>query len=233
MKKKLLASIGIVTSVAVLATALIAVAQTTTPAPTATATASAPQVLNVSAAGNVLLRGTIASITSGVMTVNGWGGVWTVNIPASASIYPVATTNYATQFQVGDFVGVQGTIATGANWTVNATLVRDWTYRAAVTAQVKANVQAAQGIRAEGPRDYIGTASNVSASSLTLTVSNGTVYTVNPSANAEVVNRMWTTLPFTSINNGDNVRVYGVDASGTVTAQIVRDVTIPATSTTK
>ena len=232
MNKKIIAGLGVVTTIIVLTTALIASAQTaTTTASTNTTTSavtspSERQVLNVSHSGNVLLRGTIASISSGIITVNGWGGVWTINVPSTASIYPAGTTNYTAQFQVGDFVGVQGTISTSANWTVNATLVRDWTYRAVVTAQVKANVQAARGIRAEGPRDYIGTASNVTASSLTLTASKGTVYTVDASANAEIVNRKWVTLPFASINSGDNVRVYGVNTSGTVVAEIVRDVTV-------
>ncbi len=232
MTKKIMAGAGVLATAAILATALAASAQTTVPAPTAVTTTNEPQVLNVGQNGNVLLRGKIASIANGTMTVQGWGGTWTVNIPASASVFPAAAaSNYATAFQTGDFVGVQGTIDTSANWTVNATLVRDWTYRTALTSQEKANAQAAQGIRNGYPRDYVGTASNVSASSLTLTASNGTAYTVNPGANAEIVSRGWATLPFASIQNGDNVRVYGVNASGTITASIIRDVTLPVTAT--
>jgi hypothetical protein len=208
-------------------TATTTTAVTTTVAPAPSAAVAEQPVLEVGAAGKVLLRGTIASVSSGIITVNSWGGTWTVNIPSSASVLPEAVTDYTTQFQAGDFIGVQGTIATNANWTVNATLVRDWTYRATVTAQAKTNLQTAQGMRASAPRDYIGTASNVGASSLTLAAANGTVYTVNPTASAEIVNRNWATIPLTSVSSGDNVRVYGVNVSGTVTARIIRDVTIP------
>lgn len=224
MTKKIIVGTGILAVAAFFATTFIASAQTTT---SVNGVANPkPQVLNVGKDGNVLLRGTIVSITNGSMTVSSWGGTWTVVIPSSASIYPVGTTNYATEFQVGDFVGIQGSIASNANWTVNAQLVRDWTYRATLTTQEQTNAHTAQGIRSGYPRDYIGVASNVGASSLTLTTSNGAVYTVNLETNAEVVSRNWATLPFANIQNGDHVRVYGVNASSTVTAQIVRDVTI-------
>ena len=93
------------------------------------------------------------------------------------------------------------------------------------------NIQSAQGIRSGFPRDYIGTASGVSGSSFTLATTNGTSYAVNVASGAEVVNRNWLTLPLASIQSGDSVRVYGVNSSGTITAQIVRDVTLSATST--
>jgi hypothetical protein len=227
MSKKIFAVAGSIATASLLAAALVASAQTTTVAPASTV-ANPSQVLNIGEKGNVLLRGTIASISHGTITVNSWGGVWTINIPSSASIYPVGTTDYTTQFQVGDFVGLEGTVSTSANWTINATFVRDWTYRATLTTQEKANAQAARAIQQGAPRDYVGTASNIGASSLTLTAANGTVYTVNPNSNAELVNRNWITLPFASIQSGDNIRVYGVNASGTIAAQIVRDVSIPA-----
>ncbi len=221
-----MAGAGIAASAAILATALVAGAQTAVPAPAAVA-AQQP-IVQVGPKGNILLRGTIASVTAGTITVQSWGGVWTVSIPSSATVLPAAATDYASQFKTGDFVGVEGSVATDANWTVNATIVRDWTYRAALSSQEKANVQSAQGIRSSAPRDYIGTASGMSGSSFTLSAANGTTYAVNTAANTEIVNRVWATLPFSGITNGDSVRVYGVDANGTVTAQIVRDVTVPA-----
>lgn len=231
MIKKILIGIGVGIATVTLATALIAGAQTaTTTTPTSVTPPVQPQVLDVNSTGRVLLRGTIASIASGVLTVNGWGGVWTVNVGSGARVLPVAAGNDLTQFKTGDFVGVQGTVSTSANWTIDATLVRDWTYRAAVTQQERQNVQNAKGIRQSGPRDYVGTASNVSGSSFTLTV-NGAADTVNVASGAEIVNRNWVTMPLASVQSGDNVRVWGVNASGTITAQIVRDVTLPAKST--
>ena len=63
------------------------------------------------------------------------------------------------------------------------------------------------------------------------TAAAGTTYTVTVPSGAEIVNTKWITIPLTSVNSGDNVRVYGVNASGTITARIVRDVTIVATTT--
>ena len=220
---------GLAAGMALLATTLIASAQTATTTTTATAPAkSQPMILQVNKDGRALLRGTIASVSSGVMTVNGWGGTWTVNIGSSAQVLPAVAGNDITQFKTGDFVGVEGTVSASALWTINATLVRDWTYRTAVTQEVKQNVQEAKQIRnTNRPRDYVGVASNVSGASFTLTVG-GTAYTVNPSSGAEVVNRTWIAMPLSSIQANDNVRVWGVNASGTITAQIVRDVSIPA-----
>ncbi len=224
-----MAGAGVLAVVAVFATALVAGAQT---AATATAPAQ-PMVFDANAAGKVLMRGTIASLGANSLTVNSWGGVWTVNLASGAQILPVAAGTGLSQFKTGDFVGVQGTIDQTASWTVSATLVRDWTYRAAVTQEQKQNIQSAQGIRGGAPRDYIGTASGVNGSSFMLAAANGTSYTVDVASGAEIVNRNWVTIPLTGIQSGDHVRVYGVNASGTVTAQIVRDVTLPATSTAR
>jgi len=233
MNKRLIAVSVLVLS-AVMAIPVFAQTTTTTPtttvAPVAT-TASEQPILQVGAAGKVLLRGTIASISGTTLTVNSWGGTWTVDIASGASILPAAANGNIGQFSTGDFVGVQGTVSQSANWTINANLVRDWTYRAAVVQQQQQNIQTAQATKQSGPRDYIGTASAVTASSLTLTAAAGTTYTVTVPSGAEIVNTKWITIPLTSVNSGDNVRVYGVNASGTITARIVRDVTIVATTT--
>ena len=228
--KKLTLGAGVGVAVALLAAGIVASAQTaTTTAPTmGTSTETQPMILQVNKNGKVLLRGTIASVSSGVMTVQSWGGTWTVDIGSSAKVLPSSAGNDITQFKAGDFVGVEGTVAEGSLWTVNADLVRDWTYRNAVNAEVKQNVQEARQIRnAARPRDYVGVASNVSGSSFTLTA-HGTAYAVNVASGAEVVNRMWVAMPLSSIQVNDNVRVWGIASSSTITAQIVRDVSIPA-----
>ncbi len=227
--KKLTLGAGVGVAVALLAAGIVASAQTaTTTAPTTgTSTETQPIILQVNKNGKILLRGTIASVSSGVMTVQSWGGTWTVDIGSSAKVLPSTAGNDITQFKTGDFVGVEGTVAEGSLWTVNADLVRDWTYRNAVNAEAKQNVQEARQIRnAARPRDYVGVASNVSANSFTLTVNN-TAYTVNVASGAEVVNRVWVAMPLSSIQANDNVRVWGIASSSAITAQIVRDVSIP------
>ncbi len=82
-------------------------------------------VLQIGPKGEVLLRGTLVSASTGVITVKSWGGVWTVNIPAGAEIMPTAVNNDVTKFVIGDFIGVQGYMSTSENWTINAKVVRD------------------------------------------------------------------------------------------------------------
>jgi hypothetical protein len=79
------------------------------------------------------------------------------------------------------------------------------------------------------PKNYVGTASNVSDNSFTLTI-NGVANTVNVAPGAKIVNRNWITIKLSDIKDGDNVRVWGTNDNGTITASIVRDVSIPKTS---
>jgi hypothetical protein len=230
--KKTLYIASVATVFAVLATALAAGAQTTTVSKSENSTSEQP-MLQVGYAGKVLMRGTIASITSGGLTVTSWGGAWTVNVGTGVQVLPTAAGNDLTQFKVGDLVGVQGTVSQAANWTIDATLVRDWTYHTTITQERQTNIHSAEGTIKNGTaRNYVGVASNVSGSSFTLAATDGgSSYTVNVASGAEVVNRSYLTLPLSSVSNGDNVRVWGVNASGTITAQVVRDISIPATST--
>jgi hypothetical protein len=49
---------------------------------------------------------------------------------------------------------------------------------------------------------------------------------VNVAPGAQVLDEARLTIPLSSIQNGDTVRVWGTNASGTITAQIVRDISI-------
>lgn len=230
--KKLLIGTSALVAGTVLATAFVALAQTASSMPPTPPTHAMTMVLQVGPAGRVLLRGTIDTISSGSLTVKSWGGDWTVNVGAGAQVLPAAAGNDLAQFKTGDYVGVQGTVSQSASWTIDATLVRDWTYRQMVNQEQHQNQQAArQLMQGETPRNYQGSASGVSGSSFTLTVGNGTAYTVNAAANAQIVNRNWLTIALSAIQNGDTVRVWGTNSSGTITAQIVRDTTVPAAGT--
>ena len=223
--KKLIVGVGAVASAAVLATALVASAQT---ASTTVGVSSIPSemLLQVNKSGKVLLRGTLDSVSSGVLTVKSWGGDWTVNVGSSAEVLPAVLGNDITQFKTGDMVGVQGMISGNGSWTIDASVVRDWTYREAVTAEQKQNIKSAKETQqSERPRNYSGTASNVGSDSFTLTVG-GTADTVNVASGVEVVNGKWVTMPLSSIQNGDTVHVWGVNTGGMITAKIVRDVTL-------
>ena len=234
MRKKLkeVAAIALTITVgAVLVFAACASAQTT-----GGTTAKQSVVVSINKDGKTLIRGTIDAIASGAITVKSWGGDWTVDVGSATQILPVETGNDIAGFQVGDYVGAQGTINQNANWTMDATLVRDWTYKATVSAEQKQNRQSAsQTIKANTPKNYVGMASDVSIvgdGSFTLAVPGATsTFAVNVASGAEIVNRNWLAIPIESVANGDNVRVWGIDTNGTIVAQIVRDTTIPATST--
>lgn len=222
LSKKVIAAAGML---GFLATAGVAFAQS---APTTAASAAVAQspILQIGPSGKTLLRGTIVSAASGSLTVKSWGGEWTVSVPASASVLPQGTA--LSSFQTGDFVGVQGTVDGTAAWTVDATLVRDWTARAALTQQIKTNAAELQQVMAAGPRNTQGTLSalNASAQSFTLTTGNGTAYavTLNPGALLLASNRA--TLSLSQVSNGDTVRVYGPVSSSTIAASVFRDVSV-------
>jgi hypothetical protein len=168
-------------------------------------------VLEVNPNGKVLMRGTVVTTATGTVTVQSWGGNWIVNVLPTSTLVP------GTGMTTGDFVGVQGQINTTAPWTIDATLVRDWSVK--MTEQVNR-----QEIKGMMPRNWEGVASNVNATANTLTLTvDGTAYNIALAANVKVVNKLFVTLPFSSVQNGDTVRVYGTNVSGTVTAIVVRD----------
>ena len=226
MSRKLIAVLG---AFGFLASAGLAFAQdatttppVTVPAPVATAV-SHPMVLQIGPKGAVLLRGTIDSVSSGSVTVKSWGGDWTVNVPASASVLPQGTA--LSDMKQGDFVGVQGTVDSTANFTVDAKLIRDWTERQAVRQEIRSNVQA---VRATMSRIVQGTLSNLDATAETFTLTNaaGTAYSVSLSSGAKVIGKNFTTIQLSQATNGDMVRVYGTVASSTISASIFRDVSV-------
>lgn len=198
-------------------------------------TSSSPQpkqsmVLQVGPEGRTLLRGTITTVNAGSLGVKSWGGDWTVKVSATTEIVPEAAGHDLTKFKVGDYVGVQGLMNQTQAWTVDAKLVRDWTYRHEVREEKKQNIQAIhQTMKNETPRNYQGTASNVSGSTFTLTVEK-IVYAVSVASNAKVLNRNFLTASLADIKNGDTVRVWGLRTNTAIMAEIVRDISLPRTN---
>lgn len=170
--------------------------------------------------GRTLLRGTIKTVSTGSLTVTSWGGDWMVNISSSANVMP----SDMTQFKVGDFVGVQGMINKTSVWTVDAMLVRDWTLKQAEQTNKQEIKDLMQSV---SPRNWQGTASNVNASSnsLTLTI-DGTAYSVALATNAKIVNEKFATVAFSAIQNGDTARVWATLSGTTLTAYVVRDISL-------
>lgn len=217
-----------------LATATLAQSTQGTAAVVSTVPASQPMVLEIGAKGHALLRGTVSAIGSGTITVKSWGGDWTVNVGSGATVMPHESAgNDLSDIKVGDFVGVQGTVNTGTSWTIDAVLVRDWTSRQAIHEDEKQNVAAVHSTEKTGRQNGIGkifegTASNVAAASFTLTTSGGTAYTVNVAPDTKLVDRAFRTVSALSlIQTNNHVRVFGTASSATITAQVVRDTSLP------
>ena len=233
MKKYIL---GITTAAVVLAGASFAFAeiysngnvgvQVTEPALTAKVVASnkQPMVVEIGAAGRALLRGTISAVGTNSLTVKSWGGEWIINIPSSAQVLPVRDM---AQFKVGDFVGVQGVASTSVAWTIDATLIRNWTERKVVQDTRKDIKNIMKSVM---PRNWEGVVTgDVNADGRLFKLMVGDVtYDVTVVANAKVVNNGYGALDFSSIKSGDTVRVYGPAADTTITASVVRDVSVKA-----
>ena len=233
MGRKILAVSGVI---GFLATAGVAFAQTTAivggSASSSTTTTvvpkTQPMVLEVSPRGKALLRGTVTAVSANLLTVTGWGGSWTINVPASAQILPHGMA--LSSFQQGDFVGIEGTVSQDANFTVDATLIRDWTARKAAHQEIKQNIQSVRAMqRSETPRITEGTVSalDTSAQTFTLTTKSGMNYSVSLTSSARVLQKNWVTFDLSKVQDGDTVRVWGPVASSTVSASVLRDLSVP------
>jgi len=237
--KKILVS-GLVMAIlfggAIILTVVAQTTSTTTPAVTSAIKGFPAMVLEVNQNGKILLRGTVDSLGSNSLTVKSWGGNWTINISTSTKLQP----NDVTKFQPGDFVGVQGIVNQGVSWTIDATLVRDFNLEQRVkqaAEQAKKDVEqtkkaAEQLMKSLMPKNWQGIVSNinVSGNSFTLTV-DSVAYTINLAAGAQLINKNWGPMTLANVNNGDTVRVWGPVSSTTITASILRDISIPVQTT--
>ncbi|MHB8660404.1 MAG: DUF5666 domain-containing protein [Minisyncoccota bacterium] len=227
MTKKIAWALGTLGLLSIAGAAFAQTATTTdtgAPAPAVTAPTN-QMVLQVGPKGHILLRGTIDSVSASSITVKSWGGDWTVNVSSSAQVMPQGAA--LSSFQQGDFVGVQGTVDQSASWTVDATLVRDWTARQALNQERQQNVQSVREVMQGAPRTVQGTVSSLSGESFTLTTASNTAYAVSLTSTAKILQRHWLTLDFSQVQNGDTVRVWGPVASSTISASIFRDTSIP------
>jgi len=211
-------------------------AQTATTSPTVTSLnppiRHQPVVVQIGPEGRTLLRGTVDSVGTNSLVVKSWGGKWTVRVGANTLILPKITGGISdlSGFKAGDFVGVQGKTADSPDWTIDATLVRNWTERQAVRETIKDINQIKKKGRIEGVgKNFEGTAGTVSADSFVITLPDGKSYTVKVSADTKVVNKNFLKMNLSDIQSGDRVRFFGtIDTTAlTGNASVVRDVSVP------
>ncbi len=208
--------------VAGLATALVGSVMTFTGtvfAQEITASLSSPNkmVLEIGPAGKVLMRGTVSAVTTNSLTVKSWGGDWVVNVSSSTALMPLKDM---AQFVVGDFVGVQGTVSTSAAWTIDATLVRNWTVRQTINDNKQ---EVKQLIRSVAAKNWEGVVGDVNADgSFKLKIGTAS-YDVKMQTGAKIVDKNYFTLDLSKIKTGDTVRVYGPAVDTVITASVVRN----------
>lgn len=86
-----------------------------------------PQVLDVNGQGQVRLRGIVSAVSSSTISIKTWGGVWTVLPGVSPEI--ISKDKVLGTINVGDYVGVQGTIVPDAILTVQGNVIRNRSWR--------------------------------------------------------------------------------------------------------
>lgn len=189
-------------------------------------------VLQVNPNGKILLRGTVTATTSDTLTLKSWGGSWSVKVSSNTEILPKGAS--IADFKQGDFVGVEGSVSTSADFTIDARVVRDWNIHEVIKQERKENRETVRDVmKALMPRNFEGTLSALSGQSFTLTSGSGATYQVTLASGASILQRNWLTLDFSQVQNGDKVRVWGpstsatASTSATITTSVFRDLSIP------
>ncbi len=94
----------------------------------ATGPTPAPIVVSAQNNGTILIRGVVEEVSANSMTVRSWGGTWTIRTNAMSTVVPAGSVKGdLASIAPGNFVGVQGSVASNQEFTVDATFVRNWT----------------------------------------------------------------------------------------------------------
>mgnify|MGYP001609081783 CR=1 FL=1 len=220
---------GIITGGSILAITLIASANNSSTIATNNNTRTTnPMVIEIGPRGGTLLRGTVISNASGSLVVKSWGGNWTINIGSSTKILP---NKDIANFAKDDFVGIQGKISDSSPWTINATLIRNWSYKEELAKTKKENKEVVKELMKNAtPRNYEGKVTTITGSGFTLTEKN-VAFSVSIVSGAKIFNKNYLPILISDIQSGDTLRVWGTNVSSTISAQIVRDISIPRTAT--
>lgn len=196
--------------------------------------------LEIGSRGRVVIRGNVDSVGADYVMVKSWGGLWKVKVATGTEIIPrvTGTMSDLAKFSVGDYVGAEGSISTTENWTINAKTLRDRVARKVMSEERHDNQKEFRDMRKEDKKDEhkeegkgdkkINEGKVSALSGTSFTVQNGP-HTINvtTSAATKFVNRNWNTITLADILVGDSIRAYGSVSSSTLTAEVVRDTSIP------
>ena len=185
-----------------------------------------PMVLQVGANGHALLRGKVKTVGTSSLTVNTWGGDWTINVSAATTLMPQGVT--LEKFKADDFVGIQGWVNGMTGYAIDADLVRNWTERQELHMTRQENRQEVRDVIKDlSPRNWQGTFKSLVLDAFVLTI-DGTDYTVALAPGAKIYNQQYLDMNLADIKAGHTVRFYGTVSGTTATAYVVRDISVGA-----
>jgi len=178
------------------------------------------QEITIGAKGNVKLSGTIASIASTTVSVNSWGGVWTIDASNAKFTRKAGGVSSLAEMKAGDRVTISGTMQT-TGLAVTARMIHNNSLHAIVS-------------------NKVGTVSNVNASSgtFTLTTKEGTILQVTTGADT----KFWlgkatsTFSALVGLSATSTVRVDGVmnrDAGTVLASKVVISLSSPLKTAVK
>lgn len=236
------------TTVTVTSNSFPALISTTTPYSSGTSSATpisyplpgstpAPMIVQAGGSGNILIRGTVKSVGSNMVSISSWGGTWSIRTNSESVVLAGASAGGdVSSINLGDFVGASGTVASDQSYTIDASLLRDWTTNPSVGVSTGTG-----GIGTSSPNQlpgasltpttsvralYIGTVSNIETDSFTLTDNSGNSYTVNTDAGTTLWDMNGNTISFSDISSGDRIRLNGTLQGKVIFATVVRDTSI-------
>jgi|GEM_PF-1494320 len=190
--------------------------------------APAPMVIEADDVGNVVIRGQVTSVDDNSLTINSWGGEWTIRTTVSSTVEPATgVSGNLSGIRSGDFVGVEGVFATDEEMTINASFVRDWTTNPLIgvfdndsdsittdTSVDDDDVSVdAEDTSTADIITYSGIVDQVDDSSFTFTDDFGSVYTVTVDDEVAVVNDSNEIRELEDIDAGDTVELDGTATS--------------------
>lgn len=167
--------------------------------------ASSTMEVSINKSGHAKLVGTLSAVSGSTLTINSYGGAWTIDTSKAKLIRRFGAASSVAEFQIGDLVTINGEISTGA-WTITAKEVRDESIKA----------------RNSNP---IGVLSNLNtvAGTFTLTNKAGKVFQISTASSTPIrLNSKSGPATLTDLSNGMTVQVWGVENTGQSTIAATR-----------
>ena len=194
----------------------------------ALADTTSPMSVNIGAGGHASVTGTVSAVGSGTITVKSWGGNWVVRLSSATTVTPhTGVISDVSNIKLGDSVTVAGAAASDGSMTIDAKTVRDPAKVKALENEKHVNKDAIKAFKDSFKNIFVGTASNVSGSSFTLSTGANTSATVNTDASTKFFsNNFGSVSGIAAIHGSDHVQVFGTKTDSTITAKIVRDLSL-------